>query len=259
MRRILLAGAATLSFAVTAPAHAVATVNGNSVVFNNVDLSNATANTAVINFNAYADNVPGGDGSGPNGKSLVSGLTGQLTLTLTSIDGNKFNFSYSMYNNSADPITASRISGIGFNVDPNVTGVSADPSSIFEVTGLNANFASLGAEVCFGGGPGTCPQAGGQAGNSVAFGDTKSGSFTLNFASAQTEITLSNFLDRYQSIEGINGVSSAVGLGTPVRGGGLPPPAVPEASTWAMMLIGFGAVGSAIRRRRAHPARLKLV
>ena len=28
--------------------------------------------------------------------------------------------------------------------------------------------------------------------------------------------------------------------------------AVPEAATWAMMIIGFGAVGGALRRRRAH-------
>ena len=32
--------------------------------------------------------------------------------------------------------------------------------------------------------------------------------------------------------------------------------AVPEPSTWAMMLLGFGAVGFAMRRRRAHVLRL---
>ena len=32
--------------------------------------------------------------------------------------------------------------------------------------------------------------------------------------------------------------------------------AIPEPSTWAMMLIGFGAIGFALRRGRAHEARL---
>lgn len=33
-------------------------------------------------------------------------------------------------------------------------------------------------------------------------------------------------------------------------------PAVPEPSTWAMMLVGFGAVGGAMRRRKAAATRL---
>jgi hypothetical protein len=35
------------------------------------------------------------------------------------------------------------------------------------------------------------------------------------------------------------------------------PPPVPEPSTWAMMLLGFGAIGAAVRySRRRHPSRL---
>jgi hypothetical protein len=30
--------------------------------------------------------------------------------------------------------------------------------------------------------------------------------------------------------------------------------AVPEPATWAMMLIGFGGIGSALRRRKVKPA-----
>lgn len=36
-------------------------------------------------------------------------------------------------------------------------------------------------------------------------------------------------------------------------GGGLPPPSVPEPSTWALMLLGFGATGFAMRRSRKVP------
>lgn len=150
MRRILLVGAAALSFAVGTPVYALATVSGGAVTFDNTGGNDSV----VINFNGYANNVPGGDGSGPNGKSLVSGLTGKLTLTLASISGNTFSFDYSMLNNSSSPITASRISGIGFNVDPNVTGVGFVAGSIFDVAELGGNFASLAAETCFSGGAG---------------------------------------------------------------------------------------------------------
>lgn len=35
--------------------------------------------------------------------------------------------------------------------------------------------------------------------------------------------------------------------------------AVPESTTWAMMLVGFGAIGAAMRRRSASPISLKSV
>lgn len=41
---------------------------------------------------------------------------------------------------------------------------------------------------------------------------------------------------------GINGFSNAVQITAP--------PAVPESTTWAMMLLGFGAIGFGLRRRR---------
>jgi len=43
-------------------------------------------------------------------------------------------------------------------------------------------------------------------------------------------------------------------FGSATPGGG----AVPEPATWAMMLIGFGAVGSALRRKKRPTARLQL-
>ena len=45
---------------------------------------------------------------------------------------------------------------------------------------------------------------------------------------------------RYQAV---NGDGSAIGQ---------PTGAVPEPSTWAMMLLGFGAVGMALRRGRRN-------
>lgn len=41
-----------------------------------------------------------------------------------------------------------------------------------------------------------------------------------------------------------------------IKGAGDPVAAVPEPATWGMMILGFGAIGAAMRRRRQAPARL---
>ena len=62
--------------------------------------------------------------------------------------------------------------------------------------------------------------------------------------------------------EGITSITFA-SAGAPARGigafkqlkfGGLMASAVPEPGTWAMMLIGFGAIGASMRRRRSNVA-----
>jgi hypothetical protein len=74
--------------------------------------------------------------------------------------------------------------------------------------------------------------------NGITMGNSGSGQISLGFSSLPNSVTLSNYLVRYQQV---NGSGSAVG--TPVG-------AVPEPSTWAMMLFGFGAIGVSMRRKR---------
>jgi hypothetical protein len=69
-------------------------------------------------------------------------------------------------------------------------------------------------------------------------GDSGSGTITLGFSSLPQSVTLSDYLVRYQAV---NGSGSAVGD---------PVPAVPEPATWGMMLLGFGAIGASMRRKR---------
>jgi hypothetical protein len=54
-----------------------------------------------------------------------------------------------------------------------------------------------------------------------------------------------------------SGISNA---GLYLTGGEVPHPegGVPEPSTWAMMLLGFGAIGAAMRRRRAHTQNVRI-
>ena len=231
MRRILTMGLAGAALATATPAFAAAIVNADgSVTFNGA----AGSNTANLTYN----------GLGGDPKALTPGLSGSMALTLSSIIGNVYNFSYTFQNTST--VAGTRISGFGFNVDPlaYLVGVTAGSGDIFDLTALNANFASIGADVCLNGGPGSCPES--NPGNSLGFGATTSGTFALNFNPGQSSITLSNFLDRYQGFSTTNvnqqTVTSAIGVGTP---GG-----VPEPTTWAMMLLGFGGIGMTTRRRR---------
>ena len=74
-------------------------------------------------------------------------------------------------------------------------------------------------------------------------GDPATGSFTLTYGSNVSDLTLQDFYVRYQGLTGLNGIGSATGREVVT-------PPVPEPSTWAMMLFGFGALGFAMRRRR---------
>ena len=55
----------------------------------------------------------------------------------------------------------------------------------------------------------------------------------------------------------INGLSNAAVFST---GGDVPDPqgSVPEPATWAMMMLGFGAVGAMLRRRKSVPTQLRV-
>ncbi len=59
-------------------------------------------------------------------------------------------------------------------------------------------------------------------------GQTGTGTFTLNFSQPLSELTLSDFFVRYQSITGAGNVTSASGAGTLTSSG--VPPAPPRAA-----------------------------
>jgi len=232
IRQSALAAAAVIATAlVSAPAFAAATINPDgSVTFD----TTAGSNTINVTYN----------GLGGDPKAVTPGLSAYLTLTFTGVTNNVFSFDYTLQNTST--AAGTRVSGLGFDTSPDVIAVNS--SGVFDEHQLGGNFASIGADTCFNGGPGNCPES--NPANAVLFGTSGSGSlsFTLGSPSGQTSITLSNFLDRYQgfSTTNVNGarVTSAVGVGTPG--------AVPEPATWAMMLLGFGGIGMTMRRRRKN-------
>ncbi|MBA4748877.1 MAG: cistern family PEP-CTERM protein [Sphingopyxis sp.] len=233
------AAVGALLFAVPS-AHAAVTV----VVGPGANQSSATfvpamagSNTALFNFNGF----------GSNGS--ISGLAAQLSLTLTGVVGNSYQFSYSLANTSGGPIDASRLTIFGFNANPNFSSVSG-LSGPFNVVALNGQQPNglTNLEVCFKDSGNTNNCTGASQG--VDQGSSVNGTFNLNFASEQQQLVLSDFSVRYQGIESTTlGIRDGSANGTPF---GL----VPEPATWAMMILGFGLIGGALRSRKVQAARV---
>jgi hypothetical protein len=158
---------------------------------------------------------------------------------------------------------AGTFSGSGGSYLLNLGALSAD-SGIFtaDIGVLNAILASsysetLGGGFLFGGGSGYSFSGGSFAG--LAGGQSDIGNL-LSFNTA------GRGAGAYNSLLTFNGFSSFAGLddyqlgpitlqisATITGAGG--PGAVPEPSTWAMVILGFGAIGQALRRRRSGARR----
>jgi len=87
--------------------------------------------------------------------------------------------------------------------------------------------------------------------------DLSGSGFTLEYYAVKygTQFTLYEYLGTDGTgswvTNGKNGMSHIAFFGSPT-----PPPGVPEPATWAMMLLGFGAAGTALRRSRRKEAKL---
>ena len=187
------------------------------------------------------------DGFGGDPTQVVNGLKSSITFEFVSGGGtNQYVFNYTINNLSEAPITGSRVSGFGFDTNPNVQGATS--TGVFTNTALNGNYpVGYGnVEVCFNG-ANSCAGGGG-GGVSMGQMSGNTGTLTLTFADARDSIQLLNFVDRYQSIAGAGAITSAIGRQTTHA---------PEPGTWAMMLIGFGAIGFGLRRR-SQPKLLQL-
>jgi hypothetical protein len=148
-------------------------------------------------------------------------------------------------NTSSNPTTASRLNAFAFNTNPNITLNGAtilnQNTALFDEIRYNTNMPNgIGTvELCF-----TTHNCSGGGGDGLLIGQSGSGSFTLNFGNVNlAELTLDNFAVRYQAVTG-PGVMDGSATGRQIT------TAVPEPGTWALMLVGFGAVGFSMRRRR---------
>lgn len=198
----------------------------------------------------FAFNV---DYMGHVGGSYTNDVSALSTFTFTGLSNNNrtYNFNYSITNDSN---VSSRLRSFGFNEISATTISGLSSTGTFSYAETNANYPEgVGnIEICFAATDnGTC--TGGPSGLTSNPDQTGTGTFALTLAQAVSSISLDDFVVRFQSINPtINGSSSGVGLGTVTELSG-PVSAAPEPMTWAMMIIGFGMIGSAMRRRVVRP------
>ena len=220
MLRTIVTALAATAFLSATPAMAAIVVNPNGSATVSSDTN--VGDNFTVNFDGF------------EAGSVIPGVTSSLTLTFAGTSGNSYVFNYLLTNTSGAPATSSSVTAFGFNIDPNALLSSSTVTGAFDVVSTGTLSQGYSLEMCFKNGQNNnC--AGGN--NGVTLGTSGSGTINLGFSSLPQSVTLSDYLLRYQQV---NGSGSAVG--SPVA-------AVPEPATWAMMLIGFGAIGFSMRRR----------
>lgn len=157
-------------------------------------------------------------------------VDGAITLNGT----NNIDLVGSAYTNSFAGTTTTALYGLDAFTDALVRATDANAGTYVNTNTTGGLFGPLG--VTFG------------TGDLVGFdisGTTNAGFFNLNDGFFSVNLT-TGAATRIGTI----GAGSLIGLSL------APAAAVPEPGTWAMMLLGFGAVGATLRRRRSATARL---
>jgi hypothetical protein len=237
MGRVLIAALAAAAIGISTPAVAAITIGGSGASTTlTINGSTAVNDFVLLTLNGQADNV------------VYPGLSSTLKLTFkgasANLDGGTtFLFDYLISNTSS---TGSRVTAFGFDINPLASfDLAKSKPGTGETYDIQASgsLANNSLDFCLKNGQDN--NCGGSQGGPAA-GSSGSGTFKLYFDTTTSSLTLSNIIDRYQGIDGAPG--SAEGFVTS--------PPVPEPATWAMMLVGFGGIGLAMRRRRKVGSKL---
>lgn len=217
------------------------------VLLASIALSTPAAATAYV-FDSVGDTYKlTFNGFGGDPVADIPGLTSTLDLVLTGGIGTKtLTFSYVLNNTSTAGGAGSRVAGFAFDLSPDPT--SGSSTGAFTNLNLGGTYPdAIGkVEACLANNKGNgCSGSGG-----ATLANPASGTISLNFNANTPSLTLSDFHVRYQSLSGLGKITSAAGNDVTAP--------VPEPDTWALMLIGFGAVGYAMRRRSTKGQRVRL-
>ena len=219
-----------------------------------------TVPSTPASFAALNDSVSLNFGDGYANDVQQPGLEAAATFRLSSRAGGNGTTNWTdwtftidnLANTSGGSVTASRLVSFGFNVDPNISGASA--SGMFDLRSIGTGISNgINVEVCFRDTGGNCAGGGGgglSLGQAIPNGTFPNNTFTLLFQQAQSAIQLDRFVVRYQGINTVNGLNGGSGVGIVGDGPIDPNGVVPEPSSWAMLIAGFGLVGAVARRRK---------
>lgn len=140
--------------------------------------------------------------------TTIDNLSASATFTLTSATADTYSFDY-LVNNTTTGDVGSRISSFAFNTNPDI--ISASSTGIYDYTVTDSNYPNgIGTvDVCF-----KAARTNSCAGNSggLTEGQSGSGTLSLSFHGPISSLTIDDFFVRYQSITGVDGISSASGM-----------------------------------------------
>jgi hypothetical protein len=179
----------------------------------------------------------------------IPGLSALVTFSHFTFEGvsllgqnlTRVRFAYSLTNDSAAPVTASRVSNIAFNTSPNIFWLAPNSvSGVFDSVRIDANQPNgIGTvEMCFT--DRNCP--GGDSGG-VTQGNTDTGSATLYFSGVISSLTFDSLYVRYQDVACARGVSCPTSASGTVVGVPTPGP---------LALVGVLAIAGVLARVTAR-------
>ena len=228
-----LFAAAGIAFLVLASPASALIISGSTVT---VESSDPTGSTS---FDVFFD--------GNVDASIIAGLTGEATLTLTAFeyvpgdDLTFLGFDVALTNTSSAPIDASRISVFGMDSDPDIDPTAVSATGDFDQAVTTSSFPNQfgSIEVCFKSGQNNnC--SGGTSGGAV-LGDTINFAINMGFSGNLASVDFDNFGVRYQSI-----YSTSLGL-VDDSGTGMGAPPMPEPRAALVFAIGTLVAGLGAR------------
>lgn len=221
---LLLAPALVAAATASAPAQAV-------VVFQSPGTSHSVTFDGLTTF----------DGTPIAGTGALDAL---VRLRLTATDGFTWRFTYEVENNAGAAFDRARITGFGFDVGgTTLRGVTA--TGEFDRVRSGNVGGGFQTDYCFLAAGNSCDS---NSNSGIRPDDDEDGTIRLLFATRQDMVELSNLYVRWQGPQ-VDRALAAHPDQPAISMQWMEADPAPEPAAWALMILGFGLVGAAARRR----------